>query len=363
MNKKDLEALVQECISEVMSEGYDEFQRADKGSKGVAAKDKAEEDTYGAGYAAGEKAAKAKYKKLAEAYKQLKEEGFGLGPKGLDTNDDLDEAMGDENSGFIGPENVDRLYKKGLELFRQGQTEDAEKIRKKILATGRLFGWGEKEYPKYDLDEAAGSNKVKHPMFDKLVKHYMGKGHSEENAKKQAAADINAGDRSGERSEKSTFNYNESQELDEARVSQDNVVNYLVNVLQSVWNAGKGNNSIDFQDFAQSLYFDMFGDDEMNEARFPKGTDIGKPGKGFEKIAKAAEKRYGSKEAGQKVAGAILKKVIKKENIHNTAQMGGVTTSKGTAGYIDNPDKKGGDYDPKARAANLAKLAKFGSKK
>ena len=78
MKKTELQELVQECIAEVLAEratneGYDEFQRADKGSKGVAAKDKAEEDTYGAGYAAGEKAAKAKYKKLAEAYKSLKE--------------------------------------------------------------------------------------------------------------------------------------------------------------------------------------------------------------------------------------------------------------------------------------------------
>ena len=56
-----------------------------------------------------------------------------------------------------------------------------------------------------------------------------------------------------------------AEEINEARVSQDNVVNYLANALQSVWNAGKGNNSIDFQDFAQSLYFDMFGGDEMNE--------------------------------------------------------------------------------------------------
>ena len=83
MKKTELQELVQECIAEVLAEksvneGYDEFQRADKGSKGVAAKDKSEEDVYGAGYAAGEKAAKAKYKKLAEAYKQLKEEGFGL---------------------------------------------------------------------------------------------------------------------------------------------------------------------------------------------------------------------------------------------------------------------------------------------
>ncbi len=53
---------------------------------------------------------------------------------------------------------------------------------------------------------------------------------------------------------------------------------------------------------------------ELDEARFKKGTDIGKPGKGFEKVAKAAEKEYGSKEAGQKVAGAILKKVLNKES-------------------------------------------------
>jgi hypothetical protein len=53
---------------------------------------------------------------------------------------------------------------------------------------------------------------------------------------------------------------------------------------------------------------------ELDEARFKKGTDIGKPGKGFEKIAKAGEKQYGSEEAGKKVAGAILKKVLNKES-------------------------------------------------
>jgi len=50
----------------------------------------------------------------------------------------------------------------------------------------------------------------------------------------------------------------------------------------------------------------------VDESRFKKGTDIGKPGKGFEKIAKKAAKQYGSEEAGKKVAGAILKKVVKK---------------------------------------------------
>ena len=39
------------------------------------------------------------------------------------------------------------------------------------------------------------------------------------------------------------------------------------------------------------------------------GKDIGKPGKNFKKISKDAAKRYGSKEAGDRVAGAILKKM------------------------------------------------------
>ena len=40
-----------------------------------------------------------------------------------------------------------------------------------------------------------------------------------------------------------------------------------------------------------------------------KGKDIGKPGKNFDKIAKSAGKEYGSKKAGERVAGAILAKL------------------------------------------------------
>jgi len=42
------------------------------------------------------------------------------------------------------------------------------------------------------------------------------------------------------------------------------------------------------------------------------GKDLGKPGKNFDKIAKKAGKEYGSKEAGKRVAGAILKNLRKK---------------------------------------------------
>ena len=38
------------------------------------------------------------------------------------------------------------------------------------------------------------------------------------------------------------------------------------------------------------------------------GKDIGKPGKKFSKIATKAGKKYGSKAAGKRVAGAILAK-------------------------------------------------------
>ena len=56
--------------------------------------------------------------------------------------------------------------------------------------------------------------------------------------------------------------------------------------------------------------------DDMDEAKEDysakkarAGKDIGKPGKNFKKISKDAAKRYGSKEAGDKVAGAILAKM------------------------------------------------------
>lgn len=42
------------------------------------------------------------------------------------------------------------------------------------------------------------------------------------------------------------------------------------------------------------------------------GKDLGKPGKNFSKIEHKAEKEYGSKEAGERVAGAVLNKLRNK---------------------------------------------------
>ena len=59
--------------------------------------------------------------------------------------------------------------------------------------------------------------------------------------------------------------------------------------------------------------------EEMTEAGYSAkaaraGKDIGKPGKQFAKIAKSAGEKYGSKESGEKVAGAVLAKLRGKTN-------------------------------------------------
>lgn len=42
-----------------------------------------------------------------------------------------------------------------------------------------------------------------------------------------------------------------------------------------------------------------------------KGKDMGKKGKNFSKISAKASKEYGSKEAGDRVAGAVFQKMRK----------------------------------------------------
>jgi hypothetical protein len=94
-------------------------------------------------------------------------------------------------------------------------------------------------------------------------------------------------------------------ELDEDQLEEDDMAKVQKMGGESNWN-----------DRQRGLSWNsdwLYDDAQLEEERFKKGTDIGKKGKGFAKIEKAAEKEYGSKEAGEKVAGAILKKVLNKE--------------------------------------------------
>lgn len=73
--------------------------------------------------------------------------------------------------------------------------------------------------------------------------------------------------------------------------------------------------------------------DDLDEAGYSAkaaraGKDIGKPGKNFSKIAKGAAERYGSKAAGERVAGAVLNK------LRHSEEMDEVITKKTSAGNI-----------------------------
>ena len=69
---------------------------------------------------------------------------------------------------------------------------------------------------------------------------------------------------------------------------------------------------------AQKVVDRMSEETQIDEADYSAkkaaaGKDIGKPGKNFDKIAKSAAERYGSKEAGERVAGAVLAKLRNEE--------------------------------------------------
>lgn len=69
---------------------------------------------------------------------------------------------------------------------------------------------------------------------------------------------------------------------------------------------------------AQSPLTQALNESDYSAKKAAAGKDIGKPGKAFGKIAKSAGERYGSKAAGERVAGAVLNKLRHpKEDIEN----------------------------------------------
>jgi len=101
-------------------------------------------------------------------------------------------------------------------------------------------------------------------------------------------------------------------------------------------------NSENFIDQASQGYHEYHNDgehEEMDEARFEKGEDVGGKGFEFKKIAAKAAKQYGSKEAGQRVAGAIMKKVLNKEGEGYNFEKSAVESASGdTIGTIEYDD-------------------------
>jgi hypothetical protein len=128
----------------------------------------------------------------------------------------------------------------------------------------------------------------------------------------------------------------------------------------------------------------LMPDEQMAEAGYGAkaaraGKDIGKPGKQFDKIAASAGSKYGSKAAGQRVAGAVLNKLRSKTNEADMPSdqndMGaglGAGRSQGVLegrAKADNKAEKAGkkvtkdlEYDMKHKGKDDAKAEKAGKK-
>jgi hypothetical protein len=105
---------------------------------------------------------------------------------------------------------------------------------------------------------------------------------------------------------------------------------------------------------AEQLSESATGDYSAKKAR--AGKDIGKPGKQFAKIAKSAGERYGSKERGEKVAGAVLNKLRgKNESVEESVpNLKGHDTKYGVVVVGHNDGKPVKTFDNEADAKAFA---------
>ena len=108
------------------------------------------------------------------------------------------------------------------------------------------------------------------------------------------------------------------------------IQDHITNAENYIYQAAKGYHESDAQVDAE----------EMDEARFKKGEDVGGKGFEFKDIAKKAAKQYGSKEAGQRVAGAVMKKVLNKEEA-STPYEQGEAANDNNQDYNTNPYEAG----------------------
>jgi hypothetical protein len=113
------------------------------------------------------------------------------------------------------------------------------------------------------------------------------------------------------------------EELNEVLSKNDSASKWIHDFVHSDNPKFKGKSTKERQKMALGAYYAAQKEEvEMDEATLSAkaaraGKDIGAPGKNFAKIAKSAAARYGSKEAGEKVAGAVLKKMRANEEVEN----------------------------------------------
>ena len=111
--------------------------------------------------------------------------------------------------------------------------------------------------------------------------------------------------------EKPEVTHKQLNERDMSRVAKG-IEKYGKDGMQALAKAGREGKDLDkirdkYDKYDDKVDEGSTGDYSAKKAR--AGKDIGKPGKAFSQIAKSAGERYGSKERGEKVAGAVLAKL------------------------------------------------------
>ena len=227
--------------------------------------------------------------------------------------------------------------------LRFGKDDASSAFDKKKISTGTVYSRRYRDEPESDDDtpKAAGRPKgtgkklgAKGPsVASKLLK---GKGGLKEQ-------DIDIQDR-GEYDREGDMALNQVHQIADAARELHAILASDDNLPE--WVQSKITKALDYIDTARDYLGaegEMDREQAVPEAGYSAkagraGKDLGKPGKNFAKIAKGAAERYGSKEAGERVAGAVLNKLRTKEEVekHSTDSV------KAAAGKDRDADKKSG---------------------
>ena len=207
--------------------------------------------------------------------------------------------------------------------LRFGKPDAASAFDKKKISTGTVYSRRYQDEPDTDDDapKKAGRPKGKDKGPERVTK---GAWKHKDGRKVKEDQDINIRDqgeydREGDMAQQQLHTVvDAARELHSILASDENLPE---------WVQSKITKALDYIDTARDYVKSSHAEREegVAEASYSAkaaraGKDIGKPGKAFAKIAKSAAERYGSKERGEKVAGAVLAKLRAKEGVESVEE-------------------------------------------
>jgi hypothetical protein len=213
--------------------------------------------------------------------------------------------------------------------LRFGKDDASSAFDKKKISTGTVYSRKHQEEPEAADDDTP--KKKGRPVGAKRRLGAKGPGVNSKLLKGKGGLkeqDIDPADR-GEYDREGDMALNQLHQIADAAEELHSILDANENLPE--WVQSKITKAVDYLDTARDYLkakgeqYTARGEEPMAEASYSAkaaraGKDIGKPGKNFEKIAKDAAERYGSKERGEKVAGAVLAKLRAKEDVESVEE-------------------------------------------